>query len=110
MPQGGIGRAFINRDIIDATSIDDAIRRATPLGRAGGFSLNVASIHEMRVVNVEVSPYDYSVRDIVGNFSHFNMYRTLGTCNALTRFMKHLRLAKIYRSIQTLHRCTDSQG
>jgi hypothetical protein len=73
----GVGRYYINRDILGSTSIEDAIARATIPDRAYGFSLNVASTKDFRILNIEVAPEAYAVTEVSGNFSHFNMYKVL---------------------------------
>jgi len=75
--KGGIGRAFINRDMVLSESVADGIARATAPGRALGFSFNIGSKNPKTIVNVEVAPTSYAVTDVVGNFSHFNMYKVL---------------------------------
>eukprot|EP01087_Luapelamoeba_hula_P007378 TRINITY_DN1810_c0_g1_i2.p1 TRINITY_DN1810_c0_g1~~TRINITY_DN1810_c0_g1_i2.p1 ORF type:complete len:392 (+),score=56.25 TRINITY_DN1810_c0_g1_i2:46-1221(+) len=75
---GGIGRSFINRDILASSSIADAVVRATPDGRAIGFAFNMASlVAPYPIVSVEVAPNSYSYYSVQGNYSHFNMYKQL---------------------------------
>jgi len=73
----GIPRAFINRDLLTSVTLEDAIEKATPLYCASGFSANIGSILANEIVNIEVSPYIYRVRNIQGNYSHTNMYQGL---------------------------------
>jgi hypothetical protein len=68
----------LNRDALTSKTIDEAIARSTPDGRAYGYSINIGSASELRVVNLEVSPDVYAVWEVdVGNYSHFNMYKNL---------------------------------
>jgi len=71
----GIGRHFIARSLLAATSLDDAIARATAAGRAGGFSYTIGSTEERRVVVVETAPNErHHVREISGIAYHANHY------------------------------------
>ena len=70
----GLVRHFIARSLLAATSLDDAIARATVAGRAGGFSYTIGSIHERRIVIVETAPHQQHVREIKGIFYHANQY------------------------------------
>jgi hypothetical protein len=62
--------------VLGATSVDDAIARAMVKGSAYGFSVNIGSITEKRVVNVEVSSSECNAYDIHpgDSYVHFNMY------------------------------------
>eukprot|EP00771_Trimastix_marina_P001766 gnl/Trimastix_PCT/2864.p1 GENE.gnl/Trimastix_PCT/2864~~gnl/Trimastix_PCT/2864.p1 ORF type:complete len:449 (+),score=122.87 gnl/Trimastix_PCT/2864:15-1361(+) len=76
----GIGRYFINHDLICATSVSDAIKRATlnqsehheksDAPRASGFSLNLASVKENRLFNIEINQFNYSIREICSDHPH----------------------------------------
>ena len=71
----GIGRHFIARSLLAATSLDDAIARATAAGRAGGFSYTIGSADERRMVVVETAPNArHHVREISGIAYHANHY------------------------------------
>ena len=75
----GIGRHFIARSLLAATSLDDAIARATAAGRAGGFSYTIGSADERRVVVVETAPnIRHHVREISGIAYHANHYLNIG--------------------------------
>jgi predicted choloylglycine hydrolase len=73
----GVGRHFIARSLLEARSLDEAIKRATVSGRASGFSYTIGSIPERRVVLVEVAPESYHVREIRGAYFHANHYQEL---------------------------------
>lgn len=68
----GVARQFLTRAILDATSIENAIQRITPDGRASGFSYTIGSILERRIVQVEVTPDQFNVRDITHTNFHAN--------------------------------------
>lgn len=73
----GLGRHFIARSLLEASSLDDAIRRVTVDGRASGFTYTIGSIPERRVVQVEVAPDAHHVREIRGGNFHANHYQDL---------------------------------
>lgn len=73
----GLGRHFIARSLLEAESLDDAIRRVTVPGRASGFSYTIGSIPERRIVQVEVAPQSYHVTEIRGSRFHANHYLEL---------------------------------
>ncbi len=71
----GVGRHFVARSLLAATSLDDAIARATVPGRAGGFSYTIGSADERRVVVVETAPGNrHHIREIDGVYYHANHY------------------------------------
>lgn len=73
----GVGRHFLARSLLEATSLDDAISRVTVHGRASGFGYTIGSIHERRVAYVEVAPEVHHVREIQGCYVHANHYLEL---------------------------------
>ena len=73
----GVGRHFIARSLLEARSLDDAIKRVTVPERASGFSYTIGSIPERRVVIVEVAPANHHVREIRGAYFHANHYQEL---------------------------------
>lgn len=68
----GLGRNFISRSLFEAESLQEAIRRATVLGRASGFNYTIGSLKERRIIDVEVSPDNQNVFEIEGCFFHAN--------------------------------------
>jgi isopenicillin-N N-acyltransferase-like protein len=60
-PKIGIPRYFLNRAVIEAKNLKDAIRIATMPGRAFAFHHNFCSFAEKKTVSVEVTPDNYSV-------------------------------------------------
>jgi len=73
----GVGRHFIARSLLEARSLDDAIKRVTVPERASGFSYTIGSIPERRVVLVEVAPENHHVREVRAPYFHANHYRDL---------------------------------
>ena len=82
---------FVGRDVLEATSLNDAIIRATVSGQASGMALNIYDNQTGEMVNVETSPGlstgqpaesgTYAVRRITGHIPYFhaNNYLSLST-------------------------------
>ena len=68
----GIGRHFLARSLLDAETIDDAIKRVTPDGRASAFSYTIGSVVERRIVQAEVMPRQAKVKPIHNVSYHAN--------------------------------------
>ncbi|KAL8103148.1 uncharacterized protein LOC141677308 [Apium graveolens] len=73
---GGIGRNFISRDLLEATSIDNALHRIESSEVSIGHSYNLIDTKSRRILNVETaSRKRLSVREIGAiPFFHANMY------------------------------------
>ncbi|XP_059644190.1 uncharacterized protein LOC132285966 [Cornus florida] len=73
---GAIGRNFVSRDLLEATSIDDALTRIRSSEASIGHSYNLIDISTRRIVNVETaSKGRVSVREVGATpFFHANMY------------------------------------
>ncbi|KAL7611190.1 hypothetical protein Lser_V15G09954 [Lactuca serriola] len=73
---GGIGRNFISRDLLEATSIDDAISRIRSSQVSIGHSYNLLDVNLRKILNVETaSSQRISVHEIGSTpFFHANMY------------------------------------
>jgi hypothetical protein len=108
----GLGRHFIARSLLDARSLDDAIKRATVPGRAAGFTYNVGSLSERRVVSVEVSPDRHHVHEVQGCYVHTNHYLKLRGVDQEVGSSSQARLARARALCQaTLPAPTDgAQG
>jgi len=70
----GISRHFLARSLLDARSLEEAIRNITISGRASGFNYNIGSISERRMVSVEVAPQCHHVHEVQGQYVHTNHY------------------------------------
>ncbi|MGD8462600.1 MAG: C45 family autoproteolytic acyltransferase/hydrolase [Anaerolineae bacterium] len=73
----GLGRHFLARSLLEARSLDDAVKRITVPGRASGFSYTIGSIPERRLVHVEVAPVAHHLHEIHGAYFHANHYLQL---------------------------------
>ncbi|KAH1049198.1 hypothetical protein GLYMA_08G020200v4 [Glycine max] len=73
---GGIGRNFISRDLLEATSMDDAMNRIKSSEVSVGHSYNLFETSTRRIVNVETASRKRISVYEVGNtpFFHANMY------------------------------------
>jgi predicted choloylglycine hydrolase len=74
----GLGRCFAARSLLEAESLDDAVRRVTLPGRSSGFSYNLACVRERRAVHVEVAPRSHALHEVEGAYLHTNHYLELG--------------------------------
>ena len=88
--EGGLSSAFMQRNALCGTATAgkglDAIIGAMTAPHAGvgwssGASVNLVSLHERRMANVEVHEARHSVHEVrmdgAANYSHFNMYKHL---------------------------------
>jgi predicted choloylglycine hydrolase len=70
----GLSRHFLARSLLDARSLDEAIRNITESDRASGFNYNIGSLSERRVVSVEVAPKRHHIHEVQGYYTHTNHY------------------------------------
>ena len=73
----GVARHFIARSLLEARSLEEAVRRASIPGRAAGFNYNIGSLPERRIVSVEVSPERHHMYEVQGYYLHTNHYLEL---------------------------------
>jgi len=99
----GLGRHFIARSLLDAVSLDDAIRRATlpgrsprdpKRGRGAGFTYNIGSLTERRIVSVEMAPDRHHVHEVQGCYVHTNHYLHLAEMDQSIGASSRARLAR----------------
>jgi len=72
--EGGIPTAFIERSLMEAQTLDEAIQKATISNRAYCFHVNIASRDEAKVVSIEVAPSTYYLHEVEGLFVHTNHF------------------------------------
>jgi len=53
----GVGRTFVSRSIMDATSLEDAVARVTVPNQATGHNINLIGLNEHRIVTIESGAY-----------------------------------------------------
>ena len=70
----GLARHFIARSLLEAASLEEAVRRVTIPDRAAGFNYNIGSLAERRILSVEVSPEHHHVTEVSGHYLHTNHY------------------------------------
>jgi hypothetical protein len=73
----GLGRHFLARSLLDASSLADAIERVTVPRRAAGFTYNIGFSPKRKLVCVEVSPDRHHVHEVQGYHLHTNHYLNL---------------------------------
>ncbi len=90
----GLARQFIARSLLDARSLDDAIQRATIPEQASGFTYNIGSLAERRMVSVEVAPDRHHVQEVQGTYMHTNHYLHLADLDQEIGPSSQTRLAR----------------
>jgi hypothetical protein len=90
----GLGRHFIARSLLDAPTLDDAVKRATVPGQAAGFNYNIGSLSERRMVSIEVSPDGHHVHKVRGHYLHTNHYLNLMDVDQEITLSSRARLAR----------------
>ncbi|XP_049397966.1 uncharacterized protein LOC125862034 [Solanum stenotomum] len=102
---GAIGRNFVSRDLLEATSIEDALARIQSSEASVGHSYNLIDTRTRRILNVETASRNrISVHEIGETpFFHANMYLHLQVKqaqdeNSLSRQTRASSLAKESKS------------
>ena len=72
--KAGVARHFIARSLLEARSLEDAVRRVAIHDRAAGFNYNIGSCAERRIISAEVSPERHHVHEVQGYYTHTNHY------------------------------------
>ena len=70
----GAGRHFLARSLLDAGSLEEAVRNITVPDRASGFNYNIGSLSDRKILSVEVSPEQHHVSEVQGCYTHTNHY------------------------------------
>eukprot|EP00425_Heterocapsa_triquetra_P012753 CAMPEP_0195146374 /NCGR_PEP_ID=MMETSP0448-20130528/171547_1 /TAXON_ID=66468 /ORGANISM="Heterocapsa triquestra, Strain CCMP 448" /LENGTH=273 /DNA_ID=CAMNT_0040184923 /DNA_START=3 /DNA_END=820 /DNA_ORIENTATION=- len=97
---GGLGSAFIQREAMcgeaGSRGLDAVVRALTAAPWSDGASVNLVDLRARRMANVEVHQGEHVTTEVthaMGNFSHFNMYKTMLPLdqgpNALLRSSTH---------------------
>jgi hypothetical protein len=102
----GLGRHFLARALLDAASLEDAIERVTARGRAAGFTYNIGSVGERRLVSAEVSPDFHHIHEVQGHYVHTNHYVHLTDVAQMMGPSSRVRLARA----QTLCQASPPAG
>lgn len=97
----GLARQFIARSLLDARSLDDAIKGATVPGRAAGFNYNIGLLSERRVLSLEVSPEKHHVHEVQDYYLHTNHYLNLIGIDQEIESSSRARLARARELCQT---------
>ena len=95
----GVGRVFIGRSILDATSFDDAINKATnefPMIAGHNYQIGLSGTNQ--VVNIEVASFgEYKITEINPGsevFFHANMYTMMDIPQILPNPSSEHRIAR----------------
>ncbi len=70
----GAGRHFLARSLLDAGTLEVAVRNITAPDRASGFNYNIGSLSDRKIFSVEVSPEQHHVHEVQGSYTHTNHY------------------------------------
>lgn len=70
----GASRHFLARSLLDAGTLEEAIRNITPADRASGFNYNIGSLSDRKILSVEVSPERHHIHEVRGCYAHTNHY------------------------------------
>lgn len=91
--EGGIPSSFIERSLMEATTMDEAISRATIPSGAYCFHVNIASADEGRLVGIEVTPFTFYLKEVQGFYIHTNHFvqpgitgNTVENVNTISRY------------------------
>ena len=102
--EGGIPTTFIERSLMEAQTLDEAIQKATISNRAYCFHVNIASRDEAKVVSIEVAPSTYYLYEVEGLFVHTNHFVQPGmekftkdSANSKSRFEVLTGLSDVYK-------------
>ena len=74
LTEGGIPTSFIERSIMEARTLDEAIQKATIDNRAYCYHVSLASRSDAKVVSLEVAPSTYYLQEVEGLFEHTNHF------------------------------------
>ena len=97
----GLGRHFVARSLLEARSLDEAVDRVTIPGRASGFSYTIGSIHERRIVHVEVAPAAHHLHQIQGAYFHANHYLQLDGVEQIVSPSSRARVERANEILET---------
>ena len=64
----GVGRVFVGRYLLDATHLDDAIRRLTEYSFGAGHNHQIIDRKTGKLVDVEIAPFQFVWILIIGYF------------------------------------------
>ena len=70
----GAGRHFLARSLLDAGTLEEAVRNITVPDRASGFNYNIGSLSDRKIISVEVSPERHHIHEVNGTYTHTNHY------------------------------------
>jgi len=91
---GGYANYFITRSAYDARTFDQIKSAISVDGRSLGFSLNVGDLRTRKLYNIEFTNKVTDILEIVGNYSHENLYRHI-KCDEDTDESSDHRLERI---------------
>jgi len=76
----GIPRTIVNRAMLEAGSLDEAVKTATHPARANSYHHSIGWVKNQRLLSVEVIPDDYTVHEAKETYVHTNHMILDRTC------------------------------
>jgi hypothetical protein len=70
----GAARHFLARSLLEAGTLEEAVRSVTAPDRASGFNYNIGSLSDRKILSVEVSPERHHIHEVRGCYTHTNHY------------------------------------
>ncbi len=71
---GGIPNSFIQRSLMEASNLNEAITKATIEDRAYCYHVNIASFNDQKIVGIEVAPSKFYIQEVDGWYVHTNHF------------------------------------
>jgi hypothetical protein len=94
--KAGVPRYFISRRMLEAKTIDEALKTAQHPLRSHSYHHIVASLKDRRAVSIETVPSTYQVRELSGLYLHTN-HLILEHMKSLPQFEKYVQLSSVPR-------------
>ena len=94
--KNGIPRYFLGRAVLEAISLDDALRIATHPDRAFAYHHNLASFSENRILSLEVTPDNYHLKEPDFIYVHTN-HLILDQTKSFPQETEYVNLSSISR-------------
>ncbi len=72
--QIGVPRHLLDRSMLEANNIEDALKRILMPQRSGAFSYNLVSMKDKRIINLEITSKKHHVTEIQDKYFHTNHF------------------------------------
>lgn len=102
---GGIPNSFVQRSLMEANNMEEAIALATIEERAYCYHVNIASLKDQKIVGIEVAPAKFHLLEVNGWYVHTNHFfqpdmesLCINDSNSLSRYNVLTSLVNDYSS------------